>query len=192
MPFVNLQFCFKMPTLYRICIPEWKRNIPIPRGLVNSNFVTNKVFFVKGPDADAFDAMISILFDGSFNYTITQGKYKREGICQNSLHDNQTDIMFMPADIPVNDELIDIFGVIGQSQMQFMTSYNYTDKAQGADVLDSVASFKPSLWFLILFLILLFACLLNSKISRTCPQYLRNFMDRLTREHRRSCKTDWE
>ena len=163
-----------------MCIPQWGENNPIPSGLVNPNFVTNKVFFVKGPNADAFDAIISILFDGSFNYSIIQGKYEREGICQNSLHDNQSDFMFMPADLPVNDELIDIFGVIGQSQMQFMTSYNYTDKSRNADVLDSLTSFKPSLWLLILFLILLFACLLKSKTLRTCPQYLRNFMDRLS------------
>ena len=51
----------------------------------------------------------------------------------------------MPADLPVDDELIDNFGVIGQSQKQFMTLYNYTNKAQDADVLDSFASFKPSL-----------------------------------------------
>ena len=164
-----------------MCIPQWGENNPIPSGLVKFNFVTNRVFFVKGPNADVFDAIISILFDGSFNYSIIQGKYEREGICQNSLHDNQSDFMFMPAGLPVDDELIDIFGVIGQSQMQFMTSYNYTDKSRNADVLDSLTSFEPSLWLLILFLILLFACLLKSKISMTCPQYLRNFTDRLNK-----------
>ena len=168
-----------MPALYRMCIPEWKQNMLIPWQLFNTNFVTNKVFFVKGPDADAFDPMISILFDGSFNYSMIRGKFEREGICQNSLHDNTSDIMFMPAELPVNDELIDIYGVTGQSKIQFMSSYNYTDKSRNADVLGSLMSFKPSIWVFVSFLIFLFACLLKSGSSRTCSQYVRNFMGRL-------------
>ena len=58
--------------------------------------------------------------------------------------------MFDSADLPVNDELIDIYAVIGQSKLQFLSSYN-TDEAKNADVLDSIISFKLSLWMLILF-----------------------------------------
>lgn len=64
----------------------------------------------------------------------------KEEICQNFLHDNQSNVMFMAADIPVDEELTDIFGVIGQVQMQFMTSYNYTDEAKNTNVLDSIIS----------------------------------------------------
>ena len=161
-----------------MCVPKWEENLPIPSGLVNPNFVTNKVFFVKGPNADVFDAIISILFDGSFNYSIIQSNREKKN-CQDFLHDNKSDIMSYPTNLPVNEEQIDIYGIIGQSQIQFMTSYNYTDKSSNADVLDSLTSFEPSLWLLILFLIFVFACFLNSRTSRTCPQYLRNFMDRL-------------
>ena len=69
-----------------------------PRGLLEPNFVTNKFFFVKGLDTDEFDAIISILFDESFNYSMSRGKFEREGICQNSLDDNQSDISSMPAE----------------------------------------------------------------------------------------------
>ena len=51
--------------------------------------------------------------------------------------------MFQPADLPVNDDMVDIYGVIGQLKVEFMSSYNYTDEAKGADVFDSVTLFNP-------------------------------------------------
>ena len=170
-----------MPYLYRMCIPEWKLTEPDPYELRRPDFVTNQVFFAKGLKANALDPIISILIDGSFNYSITEGYYEKGGICEKSLHDNTSDIMFHPADLPVNDDMIDIYGVIGQSKLEFQSSYHYIDKARNADVIESLFSFKLSLWMLILFLIFLFAGLMKSRKSRTCPQYLRDFMDRLHR-----------
>ena len=60
-----------------------------------------------------------------------------------------------------------------------MSSYNYADDTKHNDVLDSVMLFSSSLWMLIFFLIFLFASLMKSGNSRTHPQYLRNFLDRL-------------
>ena len=91
--------------------------------------------------------MASILIDGSFNSSLT---LTREP-CVSSLNRNTSEIMFDSADLPVNDELIDIYAVIGQSKLQFLSSYNNTDEAKNADVLDSIISFKLSLWMLILF-----------------------------------------
>ena len=116
-----------MPHLYRMCIPKWKENEPVPFGLVDPNFVTNQVFSVKGPDAQAWKSIIDILFDGTFNYSITQGEKKRGRTCQSSFHNNTLDVMLQLQDLPVNDDTIDIYAVIGQSQIQFMSSYNYTD-----------------------------------------------------------------
>lgn len=36
-------------------------------------------------------------------------------------NDNISNIMFYRADLPINDELIDIYGVIGQSKIGFMS-----------------------------------------------------------------------
>ena len=160
-------------------MPNWGPNKLIRSGLRSSYFKTDQVFVFKGPDADALDPIVSILFDGSFNYSLIHQNRERGKICQNSLHDNTSDVMFMPANLPLNDDLIDIYGFIGESTLQFMSSYHYIDEAKDVDVLDSVTSFKPSLWLMVFFVILLFACLLKPKISRTCPQYLRNFMDKL-------------
>ena len=170
-----------MPDLYRICIPFWPPfNEPVPRSLETQHFVTNEIFHLKGPYGDVWGSIITVLIDGSFNYSIINGElYARQNLCQNSLHDNDSDIMLFPSDLPTFDESIDIYGLIGQSKLEFMSSYNYTDAAKDADVLDSVMSFKLSLWMFILFFIFLFAWLLKSKKSRTCSQYLRNFMDRL-------------
>ena len=94
----------------------------------------------------------------------------RAGICQNSFYDYTLNIMLSPADLPTNEELIDNYGVIGQSKDEFVLSYNYTDQEKNANVLDSVMSFHLSLWSLIPFLVFLFACLMKSIKSRTCPQ----------------------
>ena len=59
--------------------------------------------------------------------------------------------MLYPADLSVNEELIDIYGVIGQSKIEFQSLYNYTEQANNTDVLESVTSLNPSLWMLILF-----------------------------------------
>ena len=77
--------------------------------------------------------------------------------------------MLCLADVPLNDDLIDIYAVIGQSKLEFQSFYRYISKSKNADVLDSVTSFQLSLWMLVLFLIFLLALLLNSKQSRTCP-----------------------
>ena len=171
---------FTMSQLYRICITGYKNETkPDPEGLLNEEFVTKAIPRCPGPLFDICDPLLSMIFDGSFNYSFIQGDKQRENICQNSLHDNTSDIMIYPADLPVNDDLIDIYAVIGQSKLEFMSSYYYRDEGKNADVLDSVMSFKFSLWMLILFLIFLFASLIKSKKSRSCPEYLMNFMDRL-------------
>ena len=77
--------------------------------------------------------------------------------------------MLCLADVPLNDDLIDIYAVIGQSKLEFQSFYRHISKSKNADVLDSVTSFQLSLWMLVLFLIFLLALLLNSKQSRTCP-----------------------
>ena len=171
--------CFTMPNIYRICLPKLPYIEPVQ--LVNPHFVTKKVFFIQEKDAHTWSPIRDILISGSFNYSIIAGNRQRGGICQNTLHDNSSDIVFMPADLPVNDDMIDIYGVIGQSQLEFQSSYHYIDKTRNADVIESVLSFKFFLWMLILFLILLFAGLMKSKKSRTCPEYLRGFMERLHR-----------
>src|SRR2546421_403202 len=134
-----------MPQLNRFCIPalpELVQEGMQPQGLRNESFITNEIFYIAGPLRLYVDSFTSILFDGSFNYSLTQ---QRE-LCVKSLHDNTTDITFFPADLPVNDELIDIYGVIGQSKLEFQSSYHYTDEDNKADVLDSVTSFQFSLW----------------------------------------------
>ena len=172
-----------MPALYRICLPKLPYIEPI--GLRNRSFVTDQVFSVVGPQAYAWSPILNILIPGrtpySFNYSIVDANRARGRICQNSLHDNTSDIVFMPANLPINDDMIDIYGVIGQSKIQFMSSYTYIDEAKDANVMESVLSFKPSLWMLILFLVFIFAWLLKFMQSRrmTCCQYLRDFMDRL-------------
>ena len=162
-----------MAQLYRFCISHWSV------GLLNDYFVTNQVPHDRGPFGPMRDSLLSTLIDGSFNYSMIQG-----GICQHSLHDNKSDIMLYLADMPINDDLIDIYGVIGQSKLQFQSSYRYINKSKNSDVLNSVMSFQPSLWILILLLIFFLALLLKSKQSRTCPQFLSGYMDRL---HRSSC-----
>ena len=47
-----------------------------------------------------------------------------------SLHDNTSDIMFQAADLPVNNDMIDIYGVIGQSKLQFQSSYHYINECR--------------------------------------------------------------
>ena len=168
-----------MSQLYRICISGWGTGTnPYPRGLQNENFVTNIKPYCDGPLGDICETGMAILFDGSFNYSIIQGD-SHGVLCQDSLHDNTSDIMFIPSDFPTNDEFTDIYGVIGQSKLEFQSSYYYIDKVRNADVLNSVMSFKTSLWMLIIFFIFLFACLMKSKKSRTCPQYLRDLLHRL-------------
>ena len=169
-----------MPALYRICVPKLPRIEPL--SLKNPGFVTDQVFLVKGPEAPAWNLLLNILIPGfvpySFNYSITDGSLERGGICANSLHDNTSDIAFMPADLPVDDDMIDIYGVIGQSKLQFLSSYYYIDKTRNVDLMESLSSFKLSLWILILFLTFFFAWLMKSKQSRTYCQYLTGFMDR--------------
>ena len=169
-----------MPALYRICVPKLPYIEPI--GLRSPLFIT-EVFSVQKPEAYTWNPILNILIPGAspylFNYSIVAANRQRGGICLNSLLDNTSDIVFMPADLFVNDELIDVYGVIGQSKIEFLSSYNYTDKAKDADVLDSIAAFKTSLWMLILCLIFLFAWLLTSKKSRTCLQYVKGFMNTL-------------
>ena len=172
-----------MPALYRICLPKLPYIEPL--GLRSSTFVTDKVFSAEEPEATIWTPILNILIPGftpySFNYSIVDASFERGRICQNSLHDNTSDIVFMPANLPINDDMIDIYGVIGQSKIEFMSSYNYTDEAKDADVMESVLSFKPSLWILILFLIVLFAWLLKSMQSKrtTCCQYSSDFMKSL-------------
>ena len=50
--------------------------------------------------------------------------------CQNSFYDNTSNIMLYPADLPVDEELIDIYGVIDQSKIEFQSLYNYTNQAK--------------------------------------------------------------
>ena len=136
-----------MAQLYRFCISHWSV------GLLNDYFVTNQVPHDRGPFGPMRDSLLSTLIDGSFNYSMIQG-----GICQHSLHDNKSDIMLYLADLPINDDLIDIYGVIGQSKLQFQSSYRYINKSKNADVLNSVMSFQLSLWILILLLIFSLHC----------------------------------
>ena len=117
-----------MPQLYRFCIPN--RDRPEfaeiqPQGLLNG-LITNEVPYVEGPLRLFFDSFISIYIDGSFNYSLIQ----KQELCVSSLHDNTSDIVFHPADLPVNDELIDIYGVIGQSKLQFQSSYHYINECR--------------------------------------------------------------
>ena len=171
-----------MPALYRICLPELPYIEPL--GLRNPNFVTDQVFAIQEPEAQTWAPILNILIPGLlpylFNYSIIDGSFERGKICLNSLLDNTSDIVFMPADLPINNDLIGIYGIIGQSKLQFQSSYNYTDKSRNVDVIESVTSFKPSLWLLILFLLFLFAWLMRSKQTRRiCRQNLRKIMDSL-------------
>ena len=150
---------------YRFCISdmaEMIRKIKPPE-LRQKGFITNEIFYVQGPLRHHIDALASILIDGSFNYSLTPSRE----LCVSSLHRNASDIMFCPANLSVNDELIDIYAVIGQSKLHFQSSYNYTEEAINTNVLDSIISFKPSLWMLILFWIFPFAWLMQSR-RRTC------------------------
>ena len=169
-----------MPALYRICLPTLPFIKPV--GLRNPGFVTDQVFSVNGPEAQTWAPILDILIPGftpySFNYSIIDGNFEK-GTCQHLLHKNISDIVFMPADLPINDKLIDIYGVIGQSKIQFQSSYNYIDKARNVDVMESLLSFKLSLWLLILVLIFFLAWLFKSKQSRTWLEYLIDYMDRL-------------
>ena len=165
--------------MYRFCIPNWSMEDPRPIGLLENDFVTNQIPYFYGQSGQIWDPILSRLIDGSFNYSMIQGVFERGGICSNSLHDNTSDIILYPSDLPVNDERIDIYGIIGQSNIEFMASYNYTDETKITDVLDSIMSFNFSLWILIIFLIFLFATLIKSRQSRTCPENLRDFMERL-------------
>ena len=170
-----------MSQLYRFCIPNWYGRDPQPNKLKEPNFVTNQVPYLREPFGSKWNLLFNTLIDGSFNFSMIQGDLQREGICMNSLHDNTSDIQVYPADLPIDDETINIYAVIGESKMEFMSSYNFIDLTKDTDVLDSLTSFNCSLWMLIFLLLILFAFLIKSKKSRTCPQYLRDISDRLHR-----------
>ena len=68
-------------------------------------------------------SLFSTLIDGSFNYSIIEGKFEK-GICSNSLQDNPSNIMIYPVNMPINDEFINIYAVIGESKIEFMSLIN--------------------------------------------------------------------
>ena len=92
-------------------MPQWiPSNDPHPIQLQEPQYVTTETFYIEGPYQDAWGAIICILIDGSFYYSIVDGF---GSTCQSRLRDNTLDIMFFPANFTLDDELIDIYGVIG-------------------------------------------------------------------------------
>ena len=163
-----------MNNYYRTCIPYWRplQIEGVDNRIENANYITDKLPRLKPlGGGDQGNKLIDILFDGSFNYSFVNGDLERDGLCTNALHDNSSDFALYPADLPINDDHIDIYAVIGQSTMEFMDSYKPINKTKNVDILDSLKSFSLAIWISVLFCFFIFALLLKYNG--------RSFLDRL-------------
>ena len=121
---------FRISQLHRFCVPPLAEIMKEfrPQGLLKKSFIMNEIFYVKGLQRLYIDSLTSILIDSSFNYSLIRPRNTQ--LCINSLRGNTSDVMFDPADLLDNDELIDIYGVIGQSKLEFQSSYHYINECR--------------------------------------------------------------